>query len=207
MINAGADFPAMVVSPQLSAGNWTTQTAEVDVPAELNALVDRIVQQHNVDESRIYVTGLSLGGGGAWNYARIYNHRVAAVVPVCGVGINRTNMASLQSMGVWAFHSLGDTVVNANASKQSMNAVAGTPNDQATGVMHDYPDDGNENVVSREANEWVWRRGRFNATGSLRYTVFPDSSHNAWSRAYNDNGAPTSALWQWLFSQRRRPEP
>lgn len=203
MINVGKHIPAIVLSPQLSKGSWTTQNNELNVPADLHELVASVLQEHNVDHDRIYVTGLSLGGGGAWNYARLYASEVAAVVPICGVGINRTNMDALQGMGVWAFHAIGDDVVVAQTTQNSMNAVAGTIDGGNNGVMRNYPRDGKDSVVSRENDSWVWRTGRYDARGDLRYTVFPDGNHNSWSRAYNQNGEADTPMWQWLFSQSR----
>ena len=40
----------------------------------------------NVDQSRLYATGLSLGGGGTWNLINRHSDRFAASVPICAVG-------------------------------------------------------------------------------------------------------------------------
>ncbi len=37
-----------------------------------------------VDGNRMYLTGLSLGGFGAWEYALRYPNRFAAVAPIAG---------------------------------------------------------------------------------------------------------------------------
>ena len=45
-------------------------------------------------------------------------------------------------------------------------------------------------------------RGCDRASGELRFTVYPDATHDAWTRTYDD-----PALYEWLLRQRRRPVP
>ena len=62
LIAAGKEFPFIVVSPQCP----TDQSWE---PFELTALLDDIVEKYKVDQDRVYVTGLSMGGFGTWALA------------------------------------------------------------------------------------------------------------------------------------------
>ena len=71
----GTDFSFIVVNPQFK--EWPQ-------PSDVNALIDYAVANYRVDEARIYVAGLSMGGGAAWDYAAAYPKRIAAVVPICG---------------------------------------------------------------------------------------------------------------------------
>ncbi|CAE8683619.1 unnamed protein product, partial [Polarella glacialis] len=48
------------------------------------ALARSILQSHRLDASRCYITGLSMGGFGAWAAAVADPELFAAVVPVCG---------------------------------------------------------------------------------------------------------------------------
>ncbi len=59
MIEEGYEFPFIVVSPQCPAEEWWT----ADV---LEAMLDEIIEIYRVDEDRVYVTGLSMGGTGTW---------------------------------------------------------------------------------------------------------------------------------------------
>ena len=47
-------------------------------------LLDAIIKNYDVDEDRIYLTGLSMGGSGSWRLAADHPDRFAAVVPICG---------------------------------------------------------------------------------------------------------------------------
>src|SRR4051794_4564064 len=68
-----SNFPFIVVSPQCPNGEWwSTDT--------LMALLDDVVDRYKVDTSRIYLTGLSMGGFGTWSLALEHPERWAAVV-------------------------------------------------------------------------------------------------------------------------------
>jgi len=64
LIDEGRSFSAIVVSPQCAAGRWWHWQL-----LELTALVDEIAAKHKVDEDRVYLTGLSMGGFGTWALA------------------------------------------------------------------------------------------------------------------------------------------
>ncbi|HWI90938.1 MAG TPA: hypothetical protein VNT20_06650, partial [Flavisolibacter sp.] len=72
---SGQNFSFIVICPQFKS--WPSG-------ADVNAVVDYAVQNYRVDQSRIYVTGLSMGGGSVWDFAGNYPTKAAAVVPVCG---------------------------------------------------------------------------------------------------------------------------
>ena len=62
----------------------------------------RAVVIGGVDRKRIVLTGLSMGGAGAWEIAAAHPDRFAAVVPVCGFGKPET-AAALKGLPLWAF--------------------------------------------------------------------------------------------------------
>lgn len=103
LIAAGRDFPFIVVSPQCPEGErWSTDV--------LNGLLDQMEEQYRVDEKRIYVTGLSMGGYGTWALAQRYPERFAAIAPVCGGG-NPAEACAIKDVPTWVFHGEKDTVV------------------------------------------------------------------------------------------------
>lgn len=95
--------PMLIASPQLEAeGDW-------DV-ARLDRLLADLRRNHRVDPSRIYLTGLSLGGMGSWRWALARPELFAAVAPVAA----RTPVdgaCRLKDMPVWAFHGDDDGAV------------------------------------------------------------------------------------------------
>jgi len=103
LIEAGQSFPFIVVSPQCPVDQrWQ--------PVTLAALMDDIVAKHKVDEQRIYVTGLSMGGFGTWALASYSPHRIAAIAPICGGG-EKFWVKQFADVPVWVFHGVKDQVV------------------------------------------------------------------------------------------------
>jgi predicted peptidase len=73
-------LPFVAISPQCPAGAiWD------DLVDELLTLLTAVESQLRVDLARVYLTGLSMGGYGAWHLACLQPTRFAALAPVCGV--------------------------------------------------------------------------------------------------------------------------
>ena len=79
LIDAGKDFPFIVVSPQCPRWSWWPTEVKA-----LDALLDKICEEYRVDEGRVYLTGLSMGGYGTWALAEHSPDRFAAIAPICG---------------------------------------------------------------------------------------------------------------------------
>jgi predicted peptidase len=115
LIAAGKELPMIVVSPQCPSDHWWR-------PNELNALLDEIVEKYQVDQDRIYVTGLSMGGFGTWTLAGYAPERFAALVPICGGG-EAFSARRISHVPVWAFHGAKDSVVPLSASETMVEAL------------------------------------------------------------------------------------
>lgn len=108
----------IVISPQCPKNRWWDTTA-------ILALIDETVARHAVDPTRVYLTGLSMGGFGTWDLALAHPERFAAIAPICGGGqfalafqANAGRRAELRSLGVWAFHGAKDETVPLNESER-----------------------------------------------------------------------------------------
>ena len=99
--------------------------------------MDHITKRYRVDERRVYLTGLSLGGHGSWRLAAEHPHRFAAVAPVCGEG-NPDYAEQLKSLPIWAFHGAKDDTVPVERTKQMVEAVKSRGNKQVKATI--YPD-------------------------------------------------------------------
>lgn len=110
LIAQGQDVPAIVVSPQCPAGAWWTPYF-----AHLLGLLDEILATQPADPTRVYLTGLSMGGYACWELACRYPRRFAALVPICGGGRKQfgfpASVCALRRLPIWAFHGVLDTVV------------------------------------------------------------------------------------------------
>ena len=133
LIAQGRSFPFIVVTPQVPAGErWK--------PHVLTSLLDEIVASHRVDEDRIYVTGLSMGGFGTWELIQSEHDRFAAAAPVCGGGAPYL-ICTVGRLPVWAFHGGDDNVVPLQRSEEMVEALAACGGDVQLPV---YPDTGHD---------------------------------------------------------------
>ena len=117
MLKKRTDFPFIVISPQCPAGeSWEHLTVE------LTGLLDEIARRYRVDEDRVYLTGISLGGGGAWHLAAQHPERFAALAPLCGYG-DPALAPAYKDLPVWIFHGALDRQVPVSISDEMAAAI------------------------------------------------------------------------------------
>lgn len=108
-------LPFIIVAPQSTSRYWDMNT--------LNALLDELLAKYPVDSTRVYLTGLSMGGFGAWRWSQERPDRFAAVVPICGGGDPSTVTAKMKDLPIWAFHGAKDKTVLLQKSQDMVDAV------------------------------------------------------------------------------------
>lgn len=104
------DFPFIVVAPQCPTNSdWSI---EMDA---LIALLEESKRTYRVDESHVYLTGLSMGGRGALQLAVLQPHEFAALVPICPshpeILKRPERLAQLKSIPMWIFHGAQDPII------------------------------------------------------------------------------------------------
>ena len=76
----------------------------------------------NIDTTRIYVTGISMGGFATWEVLQRYPNLFAAAIPICGGG-DLEYAAKLKNMPIWAFHGKEDKTVKPLRTINMVNAI------------------------------------------------------------------------------------
>jgi pimeloyl-ACP methyl ester carboxylesterase len=169
-------WPFVIVMPQCPLESlWT----DPDMVAMALAALDRETEEFHGDLERTYLTGLSLGGYGAWELARLYPHRWAAIA-ICSSGVfwsyapeRWQEVATLpaeyaRALGrtpVWLFHGVDDPVVPPRQSELMFEAFKA-------------------------------------AGGHVRLWLYQGIKHDCWTRAYNEPELP-----RWLLAHRALPAP
>lgn len=153
LVEKGKDLPFIVVSPQCPAGKWW----DVDV---LKALIDQVTKDHRVDADRVYMTGLSMGGFGTWQFCCKYPTLIAAAVPICGGG-DPGKAGAMKDIPTWVFHGDKDGAVNIQKSKDMVEAlkIAGAEPKFTIyeGVGHDS---WTKSYAMDELYEWILKQKR-----------------------------------------------
>lgn len=123
-VDSRPDFPFVVVSPQCPKPKHDLKKiAKAWNPEELIQLLDHLAKNLNIDSTRVYVTGLSMGGFGTWRLVAAHPERFAAAMPICGGGEPEQMAGSLRRVPIWAFHGARDTVVPLFRSQEMVDAV------------------------------------------------------------------------------------
>jgi predicted peptidase len=91
---------------------------------DLLYMVDTTLREYRADPDRVYVTGLSYGGYGAWHLATAHPNRWAAIAPICGGG--NPGMAHRLvdvQLPVWIFQGGRDPIIKAQWIYEMANAL------------------------------------------------------------------------------------
>lgn len=182
-------------SPQVSSW-WSVE--------HIRAVFDYAKTNLRVDTSRIYMTGLSMGGGITWAYARsqrsipknVYAAELAAIVPIAGADqvSNAACNMSKEAIPVWAFHGTEDRSVSIDRSREFVDAINGIHINKTI----------NTTAVNVQCTA--------NPQAAL-LTEFAGVGHDSWSTTYNPNNRFSLStkqldssgvnIYEWLLSHKR----
>jgi MYXO-CTERM domain-containing protein len=181
--NNQAKYPVFMVAPQCPPDQqwvdmaWGESTGvgklkPITWPmAAALALVDQLMVQYpGIDASRLYVTGLSMGGYGTWDAIYRKPRKFRKAVAICGGYDPNTVTGATGTSGrwfdipLWDFHSIDDGTVPVGRSIEMLDAINGKGG-MPKPVFTEY------------------------GTGGL-----PPTNHAAWVPAYADPG-----LLPWMF--------
>lgn len=185
-------YPCLILVPQCPLSGQWVYSREIEgepIGKELRTVIsilDSITRAYSVDTSRIYITGLSMGGFGTWDLIARYPWKFAAAVTVCGRG-DESKAGLLKKLPIWNFHGAKDNVVPVIWSRLLISALE---NAGRTTVFTHCNLEGNCNGLPDSAVAEKIKNG-----ADLLYTEYQNGSHNIWDDAYN-----TNFVVPWLFS-------
>lgn len=109
--------------------DWTPPPAMTRAMRMARAAAAAVIAENSIDEDRVYLTGLSMGGFGCWQWAGTQPEAFAAVAPLCGGG-DIGDAPKLARLPIWAVHGALDEVVPLEQSRRmiaALEAVGGKP--------------------------------------------------------------------------------
>jgi acetyl esterase/lipase len=169
-------WPFVIVMPQCPQGSYWTDPA---MQAMALAALDQETEEFHGDPERTYLTGLSLGGYGAWELARQEPHRWAAIAVMAG--------------GIFWSYDPERWQQAATLPGEYARAVGRTP----VWLFHGM----NDNLVPVREDELMYEALKA-AGGHVRLWLYQGTLHDCWTRAYDDPELP-----RWLLSYRRMATP
>jgi pimeloyl-ACP methyl ester carboxylesterase len=153
LISKGKKLPFIIVSPQVSSG-------ELWDPDLLVWMLKDIIKKYKVDEDRIYLTGLSIGGLGTWETSEKYPEMFAAIAPVSGWG-DPLQAWKIRHIPVWIFHGAKDPVVPVIASEVMADSLKRYNNVKLTIYPNAVHDSWTETYNNDQLYEWFLDHKRF----------------------------------------------
>jgi pimeloyl-ACP methyl ester carboxylesterase len=125
-IYRGRPFPFIIISPLCPLHlRWSTENW-------FESFWEDIIQKYRIDTTRVYTTGMSLGGNGTWYLATKYPERFAAIAPISGFTAESSyidrNIGNLYTIPTWVFHGKDDLVVAVEESQRMVNQLTGKSN-------------------------------------------------------------------------------
>jgi predicted peptidase len=144
-IAQGHKYDFIVASPQCPADKyWTTENW-------FDSLYLDLQSKYRIDTSRIYVTGISIGGFGTWQVAMDNPDRFAAIAPLCG-GVNDSDTVSIckiKGLPIWTFHGSADDLISIHETERVVNTLKACNSavqftrleDEGHGIQYLYKDD------------------------------------------------------------------
>jgi predicted peptidase len=118
-------YEAFMIAPQTDSG-WNPSSPFDRTMEIINSVIAEYPQ---IDTNRIYLTGLSMGGYGTFNYLQAYPDFFAAAVPMSGGG-NPSKAYLYKDVPIWVFHGSADATVPVSQSQAmvaALKAAGGNP--------------------------------------------------------------------------------
>jgi hypothetical protein len=164
----GLSYKFIVLSPQFTIWPY---------PYDINNIINYAIKNYRVDTSRIYLTGLSMGGGVVWEYPGedlSYANRIAAIVPISGAA--------------WPANFRCENIAAGNV------AVWATHNDQDPTVPSSYTVDFVNNIDNQPAPP----------NPLAKKTIFSSTDHDAWTKTYDFNFKENGVnVYEWMLQYSR----
>lgn len=164
----GQTFRYIVISPQFTA--WPG-------PININDIITYAKAHYKVDSTRMYLTGLSMGGGVVWDYvgsSDTYARKIAAVVPICGASfpdVARCNIIANADVAVWGTHNDADPTVPSTNTIGYVTNIDAAPNPPSP---------------------------------LAKKTIFASASHDAWTKTYDLNFRENNLnVYEWMLQFQR----
>lgn len=171
-------YPAVVIFPQCPLTDyWINASVSEEVGGQrvfnfytdpeprpplgmVMELMDELIEKDYIDDDRVYVSGLSLGGMGTWELLWRIPEKIAAALPICGGGVP-AKAPEMVNVPLWIFHGVEDDVVPPHNSILMMNAVQAAGGKAKISLYPDVEHNSWDNAFAEpEFFKWMFSKTR-----------------------------------------------
>lgn len=224
-------YPCFVLAPQCPGGrqwvntSWLLGSYSIDnipVSTEIRMvkdMIDGLKTEYSIDASRLFITGLSMGAYGTWDFILRYPTMFKAAICMAGAG-DPTKASLLGTMPIWAFHSNDDGAVPVTGSRDMVNAINALGFNDRSQFYSEYYNQGhfaiNTALVEPNLVNWMFTvepvtitpglvdvtkfAGTSSAQGGSASNAFDDAIYTTWLDFANNNPTTRSSWVQYHFS-------
>ena len=125
-------FNSWVIFPQAPKNDWwgykdpykfAYNVKESNAMSLVIKFMDEFIKREDVNQNKVYVSGLSMGGMGTFVILNLRPEMFAAATPICGDGDPNSVKNYSKKVPVWIFHGSDDSAVSPNNSLKMAKAI------------------------------------------------------------------------------------
>jgi predicted peptidase len=131
----GVNYQFITIEPQFKYSPYSS---------DINDVLNFCIKKYRVDTSKVYMSGVSLGGGALWDYTVDYGKRLSAIVPIAAQSwpeLIKGQKIAQSGVCVWAFHNLYDPHVPVSYTEDYVKYI-NESNPRVPARMTIFPDSG-----------------------------------------------------------------
>jgi predicted esterase len=137
MIREKGPLPFIIVAPLLNK-NYPTFPEEY-----MDEVLNETLAEYRVDQKRIYLTGMSMGGESAYRFVLHQPDTFAAVASLCAFlnDPSSLSMEGIKDLPVWAIHGSDDRIISSVWGQQAADALKKAGADVRFTILEGYDHD------------------------------------------------------------------
>lgn len=214
LINEGrwpSTYPFIVVTPQLKRDPSIPEPEDQEWPPEMiDEVVGHVRSGYAVNANKVYITGLSQGSHGSYDYTAAFPSKIAAAVYISGAP-DSTIACQVKNVPIWVFHGTDDSLVPTVFAKGLIRALddcspAGKARAKLTmmqGRRHEGWNEVYNNSSGFNIYEWMLKFTKNSASNTPPYVnagrdltiAQREGSLHVYAEVFDSDGAVSNISW------------
>lgn len=175
-------YPFFALAVQKPAGEpWARSVVKAagaadDMLGIVMSIVDRLMEDYEIDPDRVYLSGVSSGGTASWELGARHPQRFAAIAPLASAGIDLSEANQFVRLPVLAFHSKYDMGTPPESVRQTVDAINAAGGDaELVEIETNRHDCWTAAFREHDLLQWMLLQKRGSPPRELRTQAIPDA--------------------------------